>query len=168
MLNEHIAFKTMLNRQKESKQTFSLYALVDGLEYERLFRGEIEPDETALPLFIQTNNRDVAFAGPWLITMNCTEEMKNQIIQLEQTYPSVTWIISSHPLMLVFNHLERKLHTREKDNRYALLRYYDPRVLHKLANSFTKKEREIFTLNIDEWIYSYNNHYYSFKRGVLL
>lgn len=82
MLNEHIAFKVMEVLQKE---TLNLYALVDGLEYDRLFQKEITQDETSLPLFIQPNNQDIAFAGPWLfnIIFN-TNSLQNQIIQLEQ------------------------------------------------------------------------------------
>lgn len=81
MLNEHIAFKVMEALQKE---TLNLYALVDGLEYDRLFQKEITQDETSLPLFIQPNNQDIAFAGPWLfnIIFN-TNSLQNQIIQLE-------------------------------------------------------------------------------------
>lgn len=168
MLNEHIAFEIMTQRQKQSHEKLHLYALVDGLEYERLFQDEIKQDETVLPLFIQPNNQDVAFAGPWLVNpMLCTEEMKNRYLQLEQTYPSVSWLISSFSFTSVFNHLESQLHLRLEDNRYALLRYYDPRVLHKLPTVLTPDQFKIFTLQIDEWLYYHDNHYYSIMTGQL-
>lgn len=168
MLNEHIAFEIMTERQKQSREKLHLYALVDGLEYERLFQDEIKQDEMVMPLFIQPNNQDVAFAGPWLVNaMLCTEDMSNRFLQLEQTYPSVSWLISSFSFTSVFNHLESQLHLRLEDNRYALLRYYDPRVLHKLPTVLTTAQLKMFTLQIDDWLYYHDNHYYSLMTGQL-
>lgn len=168
MLNQHIVFQILLEQQQRSRHTLSLYTLVDGLEYERLFQDDIKENEMVLPLFIQPNNKDVAFAGPWLVNfMLCSEDMKNRLIKLEQTYPAVSWLISSFSFISVFNHLESQLHLRLENNRYALLRYYDPRVLHKLSTVLTSEQFKVFTLQIDEWLYYHSNHYYSLMTGRL-
>ncbi len=168
MLSEHIAFSIMAERQKHSHDKLHLYTLVDGLEYERLFQEEITQGETVFPLFIQPINQDVAFAGPWLVNIRlCAEDMQNRFLQLEQTYPSISWLISSFSFTSVFSHLESQLHLRLEDNRYALLRYYDPRVLNKLPTVLTPTQFTLFTLQIDEWLYYHNNHYYSLMTGQL-
>jgi len=168
MLNQHIAYQTMLERQKQSRYKPHLYALVDGLEYERLFRDEILKSDTILPLFIQPNNQDVAFAGPWLFNIEqLNDEWQERVIKLEQSYPSVSWLISSLSFDHLSNHLERKLHLTLEDNRYALLRYYDPRVLTRLPTVLTPAQFKLFTLQIDEWIYYHHSHYHSLMTGRL-
>lgn len=168
MLNQHIAFQTLLQRQQQFRQTLTLYTLVDGLEYERLFQKEIIQDKNILPLFIRPNNKELAFAGPWIINITQTDEnIQNSILQLEQTYPAVSWLISTLRFDYLFNQLENQLHLQLPDERKALLRYYDPRVLKKLLNVFTPDQFKIFMLNIDEWIFYHNNHYYSLIRGEL-
>lgn len=168
MLNQHIAYQITIESQTQSRNKLHLYALVDGLEYERLFQDEMLKDETRLPLFIQPNNQDVAFAGPWITNiMHCADSIQNRVLQLEQNYPAVSWIISSLSFTSIFNHLENQLHARLEDNRYALLRFYDPRVLHKLPTVLTPDQFKVFTLQIDEWLYYQNNHYYSLMTGPL-
>ena len=168
MLNNHIVNQIILERQKQSRYKLNLYALIDGLEYERLFRDEIVESEGVAPLFIQPNNQDFAFAGPWILNVSqLSDDLKSQIIKLEQTYPSVSWIMSSLSFNYLLNHLERKLHLTLEDNRYALLRYYDPRVLNRLPSVFTPEQFKLFTLQINEWIFYLNNHYYSLMTGRL-
>lgn len=168
MLNEHIAKKIILERQKQSRYKLNLYALIDGLEYERLFQHEIVENEGIAPLFIQPNNQDIAFAGPWVVNVEqLSDDLQNQIIKLEQTYSSVSWLISSLSFNHLLNHLESKLHLTLDDNRYALLRYYDPRVLNKLPSVLTQDQLKLFTLQIDEWLFYLNNHYYSLMTGRL-
>jgi hypothetical protein len=66
MINQHIIYQTLWECQKQSPNKRYLYALVDGLQYERLFKREITEENGILPLFIQPNNQDIAFYGPWL------------------------------------------------------------------------------------------------------
>ncbi|OCG10166.1 hypothetical protein A9G24_10610 [Gilliamella sp. App6-5] len=168
MLNQHISYQTFLEQQKQSRYKLSLYVLVDGLEYERLFQKEIIQDKNTLPLFIRPNNKEVAFAGPWLIDiMQVDKNVQNSLLQLEKTYPSVMWLISILSLDYLFNQLENQLHLQLPNKRNALLRYYDPRVLNKLQNVLTPKQFKLFTLNIIDWIYFHNNHYYSLIKGKL-
>jgi hypothetical protein len=168
MLNQHISYRTFLEQQKQSRYKLSLYVLVDGLEYERLFQKEIIQDKNTLPLFIRPNNKEVAFAGPWLIDiMQVDKNVQNSLLQLEKTYPSVMWLISILSLDYLFNQLENQLHLQLPNKRNALLRYYDPRVLNKLQKVLTPKQFKLFTLNIDDWIYFHNNHYYSLIKGKL-
>ena len=168
MLNNHIVNQIILERQKQSRYKLNLYALIDGLGYERLFRDEIVESEGVAPLFIQPNNQDVAFAGPWIFNVSqLSDDLKSQVIKLEQTYPSVSWIISSLSFNHLLNHLERRLHLTLEENRYALLRYYDPRVLNRLPSVFTPEQFKLFTLQINEWIFYLNNHYYSLMTGRL-
>ncbi|MWP48051.1 DUF4123 domain-containing protein [Gilliamella sp. Pas-s27] len=168
MLNQHISYQTFLEQQKQSRHKLTLYTLVDGLEYERLFRNELIQDKNILPLFIRPNNKEVAFAGPWLIDiMQVDKNVQNSLLQLEKTYSSVTWLISILRLDYLFNQLENQLHLRLPDKRNALLRYYDPRVLNNLQNVLTADQFKLFTLNINDWLYFHNNHYYSLIRGKL-
>lgn len=168
MLNQHIAFQTLLHRQSLSRHTLALYTLVDGLEYERLYQKEIIQDKNMLPLFIRPSNKEVAFAGPWIINITQTDKsIQNSLFQLEQTYPAVSWLISTLRFEHLFNQLENQLHLQLPDKRNALLRYYDPRVLNKLLHVLNPDQFKLFTLNIDEWIYYHNNHYYSLKGGKL-
>ena len=67
----------------------------------------------------------------------------------------------------LFNQLESQLYLRLPDKRNALLRFYDPRVLHKLLDVFTPEQFKLFTLNINDWIYYHNHTYYSLIRGKL-
>ena len=171
MLYQHIAYKTFLELQKQLtpfKPKLKLYVLVDGLEYERLFQNDLIKNEVTLPLFIRNSNKDVYFAGPWLVDiMKVDKEMQNSLLQLEQVYPSTTWLISMQSLTNLFNQLESQLYLRLPDKRNALLRFYDPRVLHKLLDVFTPEQLKLLTLNINDWIYYHNHTYYSLIRGKL-
>lgn len=168
MLNQHISSQIFIENQKYSRNKLHLYTLIDGLEYERFFQEEIIENEWIKPLFLQPSNKDMAFAGPWICYIKkMNSDFHNQIIELEQKYPSVSWIISSLSFEYLLNNLENKLHITLEDNRYALLRYYDPRVLYKLPSVLTEQQIKTFTLQIDEWIYYYENNYYSLNAGKL-
>jgi len=171
MLYQHVAYQTFLELQQQStsfKSKLKLYVLVDGLEYERLFQNEIIKNEITLPLFIRNSNKDVSFAGPWLIDiMKADKEIHSTLLQLEQVYPSIIWLISMQSLTSLFNQLESQLYLRLPDKRNALLRFYDPRVLHKLSDVFTPEQFKLLTLNINDWIYYHNHIYYSLIRGKL-
>lgn len=172
MLNEHIAYQKMmlLRSQQPHGHNFHLYALVDGLEYERLFKDnyEMKKNNSMMPLFVKPSNEDVAFAGPWLWDIEQLDtEWQNRVIELEKIYPSVSWLVSSSSFTHLFNNLERKLHLTLEGGRYALLRYYDPRVLNRLTMVLTAHQLRIFTLQIDEWVYYHNNHYHSLIEEIL-
>ena len=49
----------------------SLFALVDGLQYERFFGNELEiKPARVLPLFDKYPDSRISFAGPWIVDMN--------------------------------------------------------------------------------------------------
>lgn len=69
----------------------SVFALVDGLQYERFtgYELKINPD-VVFPLFNTWPDSRIAFAGPWLIRMNETMEMRKQLEALEIALPGVS------------------------------------------------------------------------------
>lgn len=85
---------------------------------------------------------DVAGAAPSFL---------EDLAALEQETPSLTWLFAVQDLGGLAQLLQLHLETRLPDGRTALLRFWDPRVLVKLAQIFDPVQREAMFGHIHEW-----------------
>lgn len=107
----------------------TLFALVDGLQYERYFGESLSVQQpAAVPLFDTRPDSRIAFAGPWVMEMNSIMDFRERLCELEAALPSVSWMISSSSLTELAAHFRRNMNTELPDGRIALLRFHDPRV----------------------------------------
>jgi hypothetical protein len=129
-----------------------LYALVDGVQY-RTHRGEpLEYDVGRVALFDGTPDAALAHAGPWLVDAELAGDATTQdLARLERQAPAVTWLIAQQDLRGLAQLLQLKLDTHLPDERSALLRFWDPRVLAGLAELLDAAQRETFFAHIHEW-----------------
>ncbi|MCW2478072.1 DUF4123 domain-containing protein [Candidatus Symbiopectobacterium sp. NZEC135] len=131
------------------------YGLVCGLQYERYFRKELVYEKAAvLPLFRTYPDAEIAWSGPWIIQLDSASEYRDQLLELAQKCPSVTWIKSENDIDQLAAHLAQQLNVRLEDGRIALFRFYDPRVLHRVKDILAPPQREEMLQGIAEWRYS--------------
>ncbi|EBS1324018.1 DUF4123 domain-containing protein [Salmonella enterica subsp. enterica serovar Muenchen] len=85
----------------------SVFALVDGLQYERFtgYELKINPDVVFL-LFNTWPDLRIAFAGPWLIRMTKAMAMREHLEDLEIVRPGVSWIVSGSTPEALVAHLQ--------------------------------------------------------------
>ncbi|PEN20248.1 DUF4123 domain-containing protein [Klebsiella grimontii] len=93
MINDMAEHMFTLQREDNSRK---LYALVDGAQYERFYSDELYESETIKSLFEHSEDKKIAFAGPWLLNISILgEDWLRKINILELKYPSVSWLLSS-------------------------------------------------------------------------
>ena len=143
----------------------SVFALVDGLQYERFtgYELKINPD-VVFPLFNTWPDSRIAFAGPWLIRMNETMEMREQLEALEIALPGVSWIVSGSTPEELVAHLQIYMNTGLPDGRAALLRFQDPRVQVRLATMLNDLQHQKLTGLMQEWLTIVDGKVWSFKQ----
>lgn len=143
----------------------SVFALVDGLQYERYFGEELSAEKsTAIPLFDSWPDSRIAFAGPWLIRMNETMAMREQLEALEIALPGVSWIVTDSPPEELVAHLQRYMNTGLPDGQAALLRFQDPRVQVRLATMLNDLQHQKLTGLMREWLTTVDGKVWSFKQ----
>ncbi|PHM44223.1 hypothetical protein Xszus_04051 [Xenorhabdus szentirmaii] len=156
--------KEKWEKYRETCPEMKLYALVDGLQYERYFDDALTYFEGANnPLFRQFPDAEIAFAGPWLFDMSQAQAWEEKFLRLESAAPAVSWLYSTLSLDKLTRHLESHLNIRLKTGKTALLRFYDPRVLHQIPHIFTPEQLTQFTKDIEEWRYQLDNHHHVVK-----
>ena len=145
----------------------SLYALVDGLQFERHFRYELETSNyECYPFFDTYPDSKIAFAGPWIFKLNSSEVYRAKLAELETKYPSVSWLLSPldpETLLLRFKNFS----TIELPNgKCALFRFYDPRVLKNLT--FWLGVSDCFRLIQDmrNWVFTVDDEVFDLKIEV--
>jgi hypothetical protein len=123
-----------------------VFALVDGYQYEQHTGQQLAPqDDTIVSLFASTQEIALAHAGPWLVDPKATGDHVADLGDLEQGRPGVIWLISSEPVERLADKLRPHLNIRMPNRRSALLRFWDPRVLHALnAVCQDKPGRDLF------------------------
>ena len=145
----------VLERLKQLQHYHSalrLYALVDGVQYETRRQTRLIQDTTCYPLFAGTPDAALAHAGPWLVDMaRAKPSFLADMAALEQETPSVTWLFAVQDLNGLAQLLQLHLETLLPDGRLALLRFWDPRVLVKLAQILEPAQREAMFGHIHEW-----------------
>jgi hypothetical protein len=145
--------------------TVTLFALVDGLQYERYFGEELSAHQhTVMPLFSTWPDSRIAFAGPWLIRMSEAMEMREQLEALEIALPGVSWIVSGSTLEELVAHLQRYMNAGLPDGRVALLRFQDPRVLVRLGTMLNNHQHREMTDLMREWLTIVDGKVWSFKQ----
>jgi hypothetical protein len=143
----------------------SVFALVDGLQYERYFGEELSAQKsTAIPLFDSWPDSRIAFAGPWLIRMNETMEIREQLEALEIALPGVSWIVSGSMPEELVAHLQRYMNAELPDGRTALLRIQDPRVQVRLGTMLNCQQHREMTGLMREWLTIVDGKVWSFKQ----
>lgn len=90
--------------------------------------------------------------APWLVG-----QISPGLLRLTQDVsresPAVTWIVSSLPVSDLARRLRRRIDAVLPGDQSAILRYYDPRVLHELAGSLSGATRaDMFSLGT-QWLY---------------
>ncbi|MQL49563.1 DUF4123 domain-containing protein [Photorhabdus khanii] len=157
----------LMSYQEEHPET-RLYALVNGLQYERYFQAKIKYIAGVNnPLFRHYPDSKIAFAGPWLFDMEYGHHWSDKLSMLEDTFPSVSWISTPLSLDQLTRHLVPYLNIQLPTKQTALFRFYDPRVLHRIRDTFDDEQLAAFTHGINKWIYQYDTAYYSVT-GVML
>ncbi|WP_322030092.1 DUF4123 domain-containing protein [Paraburkholderia sp. J76] len=121
-------------------------ALVDGLQYQQHTGQQLtSEDDVVVSLFAGTKEIALAHAGPWLIDLKAARDRIADLGELEQVRPGVIWLITSESLERQAEKLRPHLDIRLPDRRSALLRFWDPRVLHALnAICQDKASRALF------------------------
>jgi len=142
--------KRFLTRQSDA---LHIQALVDGLQYEQHTGQSLAPQEGAVvSLFANTEDAALAHAGPWLINPERVTHIVD-LSELEQTRPSVIWLITWRDIAEQAEKLRPYLSIETPDFRLALLRFWDPRVFSSLYETFqNEKERKLFKTAF-EWQY---------------
>ena len=143
----------------------SLFALVDGLQFERFSGRELETRRNSvLPLFDKYPDSRIAFAGPWLIDMHKAMAFRAELMDLEQQLPAVSWILSALPLSELLTHLQQCMNAEMPDGRIALLRLQDPRVQIRLGEQLDEEQHWEITRGIAEWYSVVDECVYSLKK----
>jgi hypothetical protein len=129
-------------------------ALVDGLQYQHQTGQRLTPeDDMVVSLFAGTKDIALAHAGPWLVDPKKARDRVADLSELEQARPGVIWLITSESLERQAEKLRPHLNTRLPTGRSALLRFWDPRVLHALNPACQDKTgRELFS-TAEVWQY---------------
>lgn len=129
-------------------------ALVDGLQYQQHTGRQLTPeDDTAVSLFAGTRDIALAHAGPWLVDPTTARDRVADLVELERDRPGVIWLIASESPETQAGKLRPYLNIRLPDGRSALLRFWDPRVIHALDAAYRDKAaRELFRTAY-EWQY---------------
>ncbi|MDM6723708.1 DUF4123 domain-containing protein [Klebsiella grimontii] len=118
---------------REKSESLSLYALVDGIQFDRFFNESLKEDKGIRSLFCLPEDKILAFAGPWLLNVSkLSGDHLVKISQLEEKYPAVSWIISEQPFVTLARHLELSLMVSLPTKEKGLFRFYDCRVLKRL------------------------------------
>ncbi|WP_368750105.1 DUF4123 domain-containing protein [Enterobacter hormaechei] len=143
----------------------SVFALVDGLQYERFTGSELKiKQDVCLPLFDTWPDSRIAFAGSWLIRMNETMEMREQLEALEIALPGISWIVSGSTPEELVAHLQRYMNAVLPDGRAALLRFQDPRVQVRLGTMLNSQQHREMTGLMREWLTTVDGKVWSFKQ----
>ena len=141
-----------LERLKANSPQLAAYALVDGVQYSRFTGARIEQlNGTTRALFVGTEDEALAHAGPWLVDLaKADRSIVATVTRLEQTHPSVMWLLSQLDIESLAMVLQLKLNSKLPDGRTALIRFWDPRVLVGLFNALDLQSRREYFSHVDE------------------
>lgn len=129
MPEQHYALQE-LEQLRGGAEMLKLYALVDGIQYDRFFDEPLKEGKGVRSLFSLPEDKVLAFAGPWLLDESeLSQEHLIKIRQLEKRYPAVSWLISEQPFLTLVEHLESSLMVSFPSKETGLFRFYDCRVL---------------------------------------
>ncbi|WP_174769934.1 DUF4123 domain-containing protein [Paraburkholderia hayleyella] len=140
--------------RKRHHYSSHVVALVDGLQYQQHTGWQLTPEDgMAVSLFAGTKEIALAHAGPWLIDPKTARERVGDLGKLEQGRPGVIWLITSESLERQAAKLRPHLNTRLPTGQSALLRFWDPRVLHALNAAYQDKASRSLFRTAEAWQY---------------
>jgi hypothetical protein len=143
----------------------TLFALVDGLQYERFSGDELVFQQNiTMPLFEGYLDSRIAFAGPWIIRMDGKMAIRESLFALEAALPSVSWIVSTSTLPELVAHFQKNMNIVLPNGRVALLRFQDPRVQFRLGAMLDEQQHRELTYLTKEWITTAEGKSYSLKQ----
>lgn len=145
----------------------SLYALVDGLQYERHFGYEITAEKgISYPLFDMYPDSKIAFAGPWLLRLNTSVFYRDALNELDVEYPAVSWLLSPLPPISLIHRFKEFLYLELPNGKCALFRFYDPRVMERLH--FWLEDSDCIKLveDVTKWVLTTHDKVFDFKAQV--
>lgn len=147
----------------------TLFALVDGLQYERHVGEELlVRHSAAIPLFDTWPDSRIAFAGPWIIQMSGMMNFREKLCELEAALPSVSWIVSSSTLAGLAAHFRENMNIGLPDGRIALLRFQDPRVQVRLGTTLDDLQHRNLTGLVQEWLTMVDGKVWSFRQRAFI
>ncbi|TDV26692.1 uncharacterized protein DUF4123 [Paraburkholderia caballeronis] len=133
-----------------------LFALVDGIQYEQHTGRQLESlDDAAVSLFAGTREIALAYAGPWLVDPRKASDRIADLGELELARAGVIWLITSEKLERQAAKLRPYLDIALPNKKSALLRFWDPRVIHGLNEAYRSKEKRALFKTATEWQYLY-------------
>ncbi|MFK3739564.1 DUF4123 domain-containing protein [Massilia sp. TN1-12] len=148
---------TRFQNRLQNGTALHLYALVDGFQYEQHTGRRLEHRAGInRPIFLGTEDEPLAHAGPWLVDTAKAPDQIQPLYELEQAFPSVSWLMTSIDLEGLSQLLQLKLDGELPDGRKVLVRFYDPRVLGNLFQTMSAEQKAAFFHLIDEWLFIYN------------
>lgn len=140
---------------KQWQSTHKLFAILDCAQV---------PDEIWRPLhgldasicrtlFDGTPDEGLSSVEPLLLdALNpTTPRLMPWLIEQEKASPSVLWLASKEPIEAVQKHISPLLSADLPDAHDSVLRFYDPRVMHKLMQVCTAEQKARFFIGIDQW-----------------
>ncbi|HDR9025060.1 DUF4123 domain-containing protein [Burkholderia vietnamiensis] len=144
-------FRTYPNRHIDSMR---IYVLVDGIQYQQQTGQQLETlDGVAVSLFAGTRDIALAHAGPWLVATKEAHGKLADFGDLEAACPGVVWLFSRAGLESLADKLRPHLSVRLSNSRSAMLRFWDPRVLHELNQTLQSKQERALFKAAPEWLY---------------
>lgn len=140
MMTIHYAYQQLEKLRGES-DIVKLFALVDGVQYDRAFGESLEESQSIRSLLYLPEDKAIAFAGPWLLdTGEVSQEHYLKLVQLEKKYPAVSWIISDQPFVTLARHLGFCLRVSLPSGKTGLFRFYDCRILKILPDLLSSEQ----------------------------
>ncbi|EDX9487212.1 DUF4123 domain-containing protein [Salmonella enterica] len=169
MVEQHYAFQALMRLGKRSTM-LRLYALLDGIQYDRALNEELNEGCGGYSLFSLPEDKPLAFAGPWLFDVS--ELPINdlaKILEVEKKYPAVSWIISEHSALILVQHLKSCLLVSFPSEQKGILRFYDCRVLKLLPEFLSQEQIEYLMKYSQQWLFYYKDkiNYYQCDASVL-
>jgi hypothetical protein len=150
-LRVHHRFQTLSQHYRDLR----VYALVDGLQYQRHTGARLEPqDDAALALFADTEDAPLAHAGPWLMDPLRAGAYAEPLVELE-SHDGVLWLIAGLDLTTQAAQLRRLLNVQAPDGATVLLRFWDPRVIGSLYLGLDRATRHAYFGDALEWHFIY-------------
>lgn len=129
-----------------------VFALVDGLQYERVLGEPFDAARDSWALFEGTSEALLAHAGPHLVDVERSHAgLIGTLVELECRAPSVNWLLTSQAGPQLADHLRRQLNAELPEGGTALLRFWDPRVMVGLFNIMEPEQRRRMFEGIEEW-----------------
>ncbi|MDA5533831.1 DUF4123 domain-containing protein [Yersinia mollaretii] len=163
MQEQHHVFRELL-KMKEMISNLRLYALVDGIQYDREFEEELKDEKGIRSLFNLPEDKKIAFAGPWLLDM---EDLPNtwflKLSKLERKSPAVSWIISDSHFLSIAHHLGSSMMITLPDKQEGIFRFYDCRVLKELPELLSHDQITKLMAFTRRWSFLYDGSWNSYQ-----